>query len=266
MSDTTLAPVNETGAAPQRRIELPGIFNLRDVGGYPTTTGSIRWRALLRSDAPARVGETGVKHLADAGVTRVVDLRSDDERLKSPSDYAGSGIVEIHVPVHSDAAPKVAGTGAQMLATVYELMVDESGLALVEALRGIAEAGPEGAALVHCTAGKDRTGVVIAMALELAGVDREIVLDDYTLSQEYLAGEWAAQMRTAIAAQFPGLPEDIDDLLVASPRELLAATLDRVEAAHGSVRDYLIAHGMTAAEIDTLISNITVPATAEEAS
>src|SRR6185436_9770532 len=106
--------------------------------------------------------------------------------------------------------------------------------------------------VVHCTAGKDRTGIVVALTLLAVGVDRDAVIEDYARTEGNLAGEWLEDMVTMIGRYgVPDTPE-LRVLMGGSPREALEGVIETVERAHGSTREYLLASGLTLHELAAL--------------
>ncbi|SDT41703.1 Protein tyrosine/serine phosphatase [Friedmanniella luteola] len=190
-------------------IELDGLANLRDVGGIPTTDGAaIKPGQLLRSDNLQSLTPSDVDALLGLGLTDVVDLRSEYEaENEGPGPLVGHPEVEIHQlslfrewregvgEDKPDERPEVLPEKAlpwvdlqpsveldNRVASVYLSYLADRPDSVVEALRVISRA--DGAALVHCAAGKDRTGTIVALALSLVGADREAVIADYAASSE----------------------------------------------------------------------------------
>ncbi|MBW9092173.1 tyrosine-protein phosphatase [Microbacterium jejuense] len=235
-----------------RRHDVPGVYNLRDTGGYRAATGTSRWGKLFRSDALHRIDDVGRARLAGLGIAHVVDLRGTDERETAPSLLEGLDARVHHLPVFDDAAPAVQAGTPVGLAPIYDHMVDERGEHLAAAIRVIAEAGDDEAVLVHCTAGKDRTGLVVAFALRAAGVDRDEVVADYAQTSDNLRGEWADAMLQAFTERGHDLTPEIVELVTASPAPIMAALLERIEQQHGSMAAYLRTRGLTDAELERL--------------
>ena len=180
-----------------RRILLCGMENLRDLGGYPLAgRGSerfTRWGSLYRGDLPKQVTQADRQLLRELGITTVVDLRSKEEIERKPDPLAQElGIRYLHCPLAGDG--RVPAPDEVPLS--YMEMADGTGQ-MAGALQAIAEA-PQ-AVLFHCTAGKDRTGVVAALLLWLAGVSEEDILADYIVSGPYLQ-----QMLRAYCEAHPG--------------------------------------------------------------
>lgn len=237
---------------PVRRRELAGVSNLRDIGGYPAGEGISRWGTLFRSDALHRLDDAGRAALGEFGIAHIVDLRGGAERAEAPSALAGLGVTVHHVPVFDDADPAVMATTHVRLDSVYDHMVDDRGGQLAAAVRIIADAAPGAAVLVHCTAGKDRTGLVVAFALCAAGIDRAAVVEDYAATAANLRGAWADEMLAGLADRgFAPTPEVVA-LVTASPADLLERLLDRIDAEHGSMDAYLRAQGLTDDELARL--------------
>ena len=106
--------------------------------------------------------------------------------------------------------------------------------------------------LVHCPAGKDRTGLVVAFALLAAGVDRVEAVADYAQTEDNLRGEWADGMLALVTSHGEEPTPAIVELMTASPAPMLEALLDRIDAEFGSIHGYLLAHGLTDADLRRL--------------
>ncbi|WDH78168.1 tyrosine-protein phosphatase [Microbacterium esteraromaticum] len=242
----------EHAASERRHQPLRGLYNLRDTGGYPAASGASRWGKLFRSDALHRIDDAGRDRLSELGITRVIDLRGAEERQSSPSALDGMNLTVYHLPVFDDAAPAAQAAGGVALAPVYDHIVDRRGRQLAAAIKAIADTPQDEAVLVHCTAGKDRTGIVVAFALSAAGVERRAVVDDYAASEENLRGEWVDAMVSSFEQRGFTLTPDVLGLIAESPAPVLDTLIDRVEKQHGSVADYLLAHGLTGDDLTRL--------------
>ncbi|MDA3624427.1 tyrosine-protein phosphatase [Saccharopolyspora sp. WRP15-2] len=233
-------------AATQRHVPLTGTHNVRDVGGYPTADGrSIRWNTLIRADALHRLTDAGRAHFAEMGLRTVLDLRERAEREHAPDAFTGPDPVQRWVPIFAERLD----SAAMGLPEIYRRMVDDFGDRLVLAVRELARPGAL-PAVVHCSAGKDRTGVVIALALSVAGVAPEVIAEDYAMTGEFLGAEYLADIEQRMAAI--GLSQQPRDNAVACPPELIHDTLTRITGKHGTVRDFLLAHGATGEELEAL--------------
>jgi protein-tyrosine phosphatase len=231
------------------RIPVPGTYNFRDVGGLRTATGRVRDGVLFRSDGLHRLGEPGRAALADLGIGIVIDLRDETEAQYMPDDLDGLEVEVLRLPVFEGSG---ASHGPNIsLDTLYDRIVDQHAGVVVSAIREISTAGDR-AVVVHCTAGKDRTGVVTALALLAVGVDRDEVVADYARTEANLAGEWLDEM-VALMGRF-GVPDapELRVLMGGSPPEALAGVISRIEREHGSAREYLLASGLTLDELGQL--------------
>jgi protein-tyrosine phosphatase len=229
-----------------RRLELDGLFNLRDVGGYPAAGGaSVRWRTLLRSDALHKLDGAGVAVLAGLGLRTVLDLRTQVEVETAPSAIEGVPARHTHISILTGDLQ----TLPLELDAIYQYVIDECGGTIATAIKVLAAPGAS-PALVHCSAGKDRTGIVVALILAVLGVPDEVIAADYGLSARYLDSE-----RTPAIGQLQastGLGADLTRPLLSSPPELILQVLTRVRATGGTVDGYLLGHGVEPAELAQL--------------
>jgi protein-tyrosine phosphatase len=228
----------------------PGTYNFRDVGGLPARGGTVRRGVLYRSDGLHRLGDEGREVLRRLDVGVVIDLRDDNEARLMPDDLHGLDVEVRRLPVFEGSGASQGERGIS-LEKLYHRIVTQHAPIVVDAVREIASSGDR-AVLVHCTAGKDRTGVVVALTLLAAGVDREAVIADYIITESHLAGEWLEQMVELIGRYgVPDTPE-LRTLMGGSPREAIEIALDEVERRHGTAREYLLASGLARHELESL--------------
>ncbi|MGD9531871.1 tyrosine-protein phosphatase [Pseudonocardia sp.] len=237
-----------------RWLKLEGLDNVRDVGGLPISGGGItRSGRLLRSAALHYVTDADVRHLIDVyGLSLVLDLRTAREiNRDGPTPIARAGVRTValtFVPEDGRPLPETGDDSDPLLRNYLGFLTDHPEN-VVEAARLIAapDAGP---ALVHCQAGKDRTGVLVALVLDTIGVEREAVVEDYALS----ALEVEAMFRRwADALEYP-MP---DDLTPHMPRaEVIAALLARLDAEHGGAAGWLTANGLEPGAVGRLRSRL----------
>jgi protein-tyrosine phosphatase len=251
-----------------RPYPVEGTYNFRSTAGYPAAAAgdaavvrTIRDGKLYRSDALHGLTDAGRRQFSELGIRLVIDLRDATELEKSPSKLAGLGVDTRHNPIFEEG--NVPGTAEiTTLLDIYRLMVRSHAQRLADAVRLIADSGTE-PVLVHCTAGKDRTGVVIALALLAAGVDREQVILDYVASEENLRGEWSEAMMAA-ASSHPGLSGiggELREIISASPATVLESTLDLVDQTYGSAAGLLRAHDFSDADLERLQDILTTSST-----
>jgi len=232
------------------RIPVDGTFNLREPAGYPAAHGVTRSGVLYRSDGLKSLTERGRVQLVELGVHTIIDVRDDFEREVQPDALDGLEIDTVHIPVYEGSAAANSGPGIT-LPSMYESIVVEHGEVVVSALRLIAspETGP---VLVHCTAGKDRTGIVIALALRAVGVAPDVVIADYARSESNLAGEWLEAM-VALTSRF-GIADtpELRGIMGSTPASVMEGLLELIDERYGSVTDYLLAQGFTSDELQQL--------------
>ena len=236
----------------ERHVPLEGTFNLRDVGGYSAAAGTTRWRKLYRSDSLHQLSPQDRAELADRGISLVIDLRDDQERAAFPSSLDGLAVRVEHNPVFSTPASAFIAIDAR-LDDLYDDVITRSGDRLVSAVKLIADSGDD-AVLVHCTAGKDRTGLVIALTLIAAGVDRSSVIEDYAQTEKHLPAALLDAIVERLRAEHVPDSVNLDELVRQSPAVALERILGRLDSEYGSVTGFLVEHGLTDDELKRLRS------------
>ena len=238
-------------------LDVEGVTNVRDVGGIPVPGGRIRAGVLLRSGQLSGATTTGAATLR-ASVRRIVDLRDGEEVAAEPSEIEGPETTHLPLFLGSVRSFFEADTS---LDDLYLHLLEESADRLVEAVRVIAAGEPT---LVHCTVGKDRTGVTVALALSAVGADREAVVADYALTESQLPPERSQRIAAYLRAQHPEAVHAVA-LATQSPADVMRRFLAQVDERWGSAAEYLRAHGLTDAELRALTKALVepVPSTAE---
>ncbi|MBK5307356.1 MAG: tyrosine-protein phosphatase [Frankiaceae bacterium] len=227
----------------ERWIELDGAVNVRDLGGLPTVDGgTTNAGVLIRSDNLQGLSDKDVRRLVDDyGLTTVLDLRTPTEvRLEGPGPLVTEGLRHVNLDliptwdVAEGASERIVPHEQREegdLSHFYLTYLDQMPQSVVDALRVLADPAT-GPVVVHCAAGKDRTGVIVALALHVAGVDRAEIVADYALT-----GERIEAVRDRLAAS-PTYAEDmknrpIDDM---RPHALsMRHFLDRLDERGGAV-------------------------------
>jgi len=225
-----------------RRIALDGAVNFRDIGGYRTADGrSVRWRSLFRADNLSHLSEPDRDVVRTLGIATVIDLRTRGELELERFPVDEIPVHFHHVPLTADLPPFTEFRGGpEVFARHYLDIARQSGDQIARALRIVAQ--PESQpAVVHCAAGKDRTGVLVAVLLALLGVPDETIAEDYALSAEATDA-----LLARLLDRLPELEEEIRSVATtmssATPDNILAL-LDGLRAEHGSVDAYAAAHG-----------------------
>jgi rhodanese-related sulfurtransferase len=200
---------------PDRLVPLDGAFNFRDLGGYRGAGGwQTRWGRLFRSDTLHELTSSDVDRLRSMGLATVVDLRTPRELERTGRGLLGPepiGYRHLSVIGYGDAEGEaMAGPSVDDLSARYLWYLEVGAAALAEALTLLGD--PANYPLVfHCAAGKDRTGVLAALVLELLGVEPEVIVADYVITadrMELILGRYRsdpafeARMATVPASRF----------------------------------------------------------------
>lgn len=239
----------------ERTLLWDGCVNVRDLGGLPTEGGGrTRFGVVIRADNVRRLRD--YETLEHHGVVRVVDLRFADELALDPTGELP--VEHIHVPLLEFDPAYFAGLDKRALSSEPAEYLEWSYLDFLDrfrenfgaVVRAIAQA--EGAVCVHCMGGRDRTGLVTALLLRLAGVSREDAAEDYALSEAALAEDHARWV-----AEAPDEQERRRRLIFAvAPVSSMCGVLEELERRYGSVRGYLAAAGVSDHELDALAARL----------
>lgn len=229
-----------------RFVSIPGLRNIRDLGGLTCDGGTTRVGSLLRSEAPVDIGSAGRRALREWGLKTVVDLREAKERSLAPVD-----IVEPATAVH--AVPLFGGPAileeADGLLGLYRDVVERRGRQFRQVVRVVTAAGAL-PAMIACTAGKDRTGLVVAVILSALGVPDEEVVSDYALSEGALRGAFreaiVARARRAGMVRERALTQDM------APAHAMRQLLAHLRQEYGGAGSYLQQNGTAKSELDDL--------------
>jgi protein-tyrosine phosphatase len=246
---------------PSRSLEFEGCVNFRDLGGYATTDGRIvAWRHLFRADGLNQLSGRDLAQLTDLGLATVIDLRTLDEaeqRGSFPVDRVP--VTYVALPL-TDLLPATETLSdwreAAYVAARYGAMVTEGGPMLTSAIDTLASAGALPAVL-HCSAGKDRTGVLSALLLAFLGVPDETIIEDYALSAEAME-----RLLDRLKAEYPEAQEEVERyapaILHVVP-ETMEQFLAELRARYGTYADLAESLGVTAS-VETLRATVLVEA------
>jgi protein tyrosine/serine phosphatase len=230
------------------------IRNFRDYGGYPTKDGrALRTGRLYRSAHPFEATDTDLATLDALGITAIVDLRRPAEREKYPSrrspGFAGrvvehAGLEGVALPPHlaafADAGSSAAAARRAML-EIYKAFPHDP--MLVDLYRDFFAVLSEtdGAVLIHCAAGKDRTGFGVAMLQHLAGVNRDTIVTEFLkTNQSDLIGEATmAAMKANSMRDGVAFSDDAIVTVLSVEPEYLDASFTAIEQRNGSIDEYL---------------------------
>ena len=235
-----------------------GLFGFRDVGGIRTHDGRVVRRGLLFRSGTPQFLELGTARmlLADTGIRSTIDLRLPHEAAaegRGPLDRLGVRhrthpfIIRARVSKESAVAPM---PGDDPLVSTYLGYLQQDSAAVVSVVSTLLE--PDTLpTLVHCTVGKDRTGVTVALTLAAAGVHADAVVADYARTEALLPAHRNRRVVERLRALHPEAVH-LEDLATRSPAPVMRALLDDVAGRYGSAADYLRAHGLADDELAEL--------------
>jgi protein-tyrosine phosphatase len=223
---------------PQRVWPLQGATNFRDLGGYPGHGGRpLRWRRLFRSDHLGGLTEADKSLLAGLGLATAFDFRGQAER--AALQYHLPGLTQHSLAIEPTVVQRMhelvstrqgltPARAAELMAELYRALVNDQSHRFAELFEHLLQA--ETPLVFHCTAGKDRTGLAAALVLLALGVPRDVVLQDYLLSNRLFKPPPAAQ---------GGLSAEVLAVLWRVQPGFLHAALSVLDTDHGGVQPYL---------------------------
>ena len=227
----------------ERHIPLNSCPNFRDLGGYRATDGrTVRWRCLFRSSAVHTLSEEDAQVVKnDLGVSTMIDLRSPvDGRAMGLGRLHEMGVRRHSVPLNDSQHRLPEPTDARIysLPFVYRWYLSESSSRIRRAIELLADeaAGPT---VFHCTAGKDRAGLVAAVVLGILGVSDDQIADDYHLTEPFMPQILSGPgMPSTTLEWFATLTEEELEEINTAPASVMATTLDWLNATNGGVIGY----------------------------
>jgi protein-tyrosine phosphatase len=223
--------------SPARHLALAGASNFRDLGGYPARDGrTVRWRRMFRSNHLGHLTEADIDVLRGLGLQCAFDFRGTEERVAAPCRLE-------EITVHSlPVEPTVVATLRALLAAGTPLSPAEGLQVMRDSYSGyVRQNTPRFRALfahlledraplvIHCTAGKDRTGFACALILHALGVADDLIEQDYLLTNRYYRRDLSAS---------PDLPDDVRQVLALVDQSFLMAAYQAIRAEYGDLESY----------------------------
>lgn len=234
----------------RRQLRWEGCANVRDLGDLPTVDGrQTVSRAFVRSDSPNYLTDVGLYDLQSYGVRTIVDLRLPEEASESSYPLMSPGDHQIDYYNISFIDPELPPSEEMPdLASDYLGMLDRFRHRVREIVGTMATA-PEGCILFHCAAGKDRTGLIAALLLDLVDVEREVIVADYAVT-----GEYRREITDEYLVNGPGTRAEREQWLRFTwpyPK-VMEAVLDHIATHYDRSEGYLRTIGVTEDEIRSL--------------
>jgi protein tyrosine/serine phosphatase len=242
---------------PSRDLVWDGCLNVRDLGGLPTADGGeTRFGSIVRADSVRQLSDEGWRALVDHGVRTVIDLRGEHEREDDPPAELPVDVVDVPFMEASEAeweaiageleaATDAAPDDATATRDVYLIFLERFADNVAASVRAVAQA-PEGGVVIHCVGGKDRTGLLAAVLLHLAGVPDDEIAADYALSEVRLLPRHQAWFDAAESE------EELVRLrrIAQTPAASMTGVFAELERRYGSVEGYLRHIGLTDEDLE----------------
>ena len=272
---TSLLALANPAFSSARVIHLDGTTNTRDIGGYQTSDmGTLRWGQIIRSDKLSRLTANDFHKLEEMGVKTVIDLRTNKEHKQSPTVWEGDNPPRFfHFPVGDVNNDWFRAQRAMMrknrftqkqsmkhMVEGYE-MIAEEGTSSYQNLMEVVLDESNWPVLIHCTAGKDRSGVAVALILEALGVDRETIMDEYLLTNRYSRVEEKAVIlskqskKASMGSRTPSA--DAWKPIVGVDAKMLEAFYASVDEKYGSMDTFLTELGVDQDARSALAASLT---------
>jgi protein-tyrosine phosphatase len=224
--------------SPARHLNLAGASNFRDLGGYPARDGrSVRWRRIFRSNHLSHLTEADIQLLRGLGVRRAFDFRGTEERVAA---MCGLEDIAVHsLPIEptvvaalrarlAGGVPLSSADGLEVMRDSYRNYVRHNTVRFRALFAHLLE--DHAPLVIHCTAGKDRTGFACALILHALGVPDDLIVEDYLLTNRFYRRDPSASS---------DLPEDVRQVLASVEGSFLAAAFEAINADYGDLESYL---------------------------
>ncbi|MDA8216498.1 MAG: tyrosine-protein phosphatase [Dehalococcoidales bacterium] len=232
--------------------QFEGLANFRDIGGLATADGRhMKANVLFRSDDLSQLSRPDLRKMEQLNLRLICDLRTPTERRARPDRIPAGNVRVVNVPIYQSEVgflrPRILGfllrrssesDFEEFVRDYYQTIAFQQTAQIREVITLISEE-TNLPALIHCTIGRDRTGLIAALVQLLVGVPRSVVIDDYLISNNYYEARIAALANRARWLRLLGVtPERVREMLEARA-EYLAETLDHIIALYDSVEEYL---------------------------
>jgi protein-tyrosine phosphatase len=247
----------------ERTLKLESVNNLRDIGGYQTSDGRrVKWGIVYRTGNLSRLNDYDLQYLGDLGINLVCDLRATAEMKDSP-DRLPPGSGYLHIPVYEDEfirdVTKVLLFRRHKLGDTlgqgYRNWLETGALAYGQLFERLADPASL-PVMIHCTAGKDRAGIAIAILLSLLGVPDETIIADYSLTNQAFDVLYREFVEAGQVSKL-GIPNEEAQILLAANPAWIKSTLDFIHNHHGDAATYLRqSTGLSQVKIEAIRKNL----------
>jgi protein-tyrosine phosphatase len=223
---------------PVRHLNLAGASNFRDLGGYPTRDGrTVRWRQIFRSNHLGHLTEADIEVLRGLGVRSAFDFRGTEERAAA---LCGISEIAVHsLPIEptvvaslraqlSSGSPLSSAAALDVMQNSYRNYVRQNTPSFRALFSHLLE--DRAPLVIHCTAGKDRTGFACALILHALGVSDDVIAEDYLLTNRFYRRDPSASS---------DLPEEVKQVLASVQASFLAAAFEAIGTDYGNLENYL---------------------------
>lgn len=240
-------------SSPDRFIALEGGLNFRDIGGYRASHRTVRWGKVFRAGVLCYFTAEDLEAVDRLGIKAICDLRRAEERHREPTNWARSpaealswedGLSMPTIRAFAAARPKTGAGMRDSMLDLYRALPTWMG----PRIRGLFDciATDRMPVVVHCAAGKDRTGVAVAVLLAALGVDRDSILDDYLLTnavgnfERFIEARKDSHLGLADAHQpLMSMPQEMKDVLFRADADYLEAAFAQIDREYGDMENYL---------------------------
>ncbi|MDB5702388.1 MAG: protein tyrosine/serine phosphatase [Sphingomonadales bacterium] len=233
---------------PKRVLPFAGGHNFRDIGGYPTRDGrTTAWGLVYRSGSMAALSDADHDLLGSLKLALVCDLRSTRERGMHPSRFPDTVDFEVWARDHNTSAGDVveaiqkpeahSGMAREMMIEMYKDLAYEQAESYIELFQRLAAGSLP--LVFHCAAGKDRTGIAAAILLDMLGVEREAVVADYVMTDDFFDQLCEMVLADPIASKLAALDPAIWAPLMRADAAYVETMLDTITARHGSSEGFV---------------------------
>ncbi|MEA5002236.1 MAG: tyrosine-protein phosphatase [Christensenella sp.] len=228
-------------------LSLSGAYNVRDLGGYPADEDkTTKCKSFLRADSLANLSADDRKFLYDYGVRLVIDLRAETETQRNPDAIDHQAMEYVNFPLLDNIQSSfLQGKMPSDMSEMYIRLIENSKTTFAAVLRKLAEC--EGCALYHCTAGKDRTGIITMLLLKLVGVSDDVIIADYSVTEEYMQPVFVQQKKMVQAAGI-----EVPDFVFQSKPTFMQKLMDYMKEHYKTVEKYLLQAGLNETVIEQL--------------